>query len=198
MNFLAHSYLSFQDADIITGNMISDFIKGKKQYEYPAQIFKGILLHRRIDSFTDTHEATKQAAAILKPAANRYAGAFVDVVYDHFLANDATHFVHEQNLQDHAAVVYAALSKNINWLPDHFAPMLPFMKEQNWLYNYRLKSGIEKSFVGIARRAKYIEDTKLVYALFLSEYNALQACYYKFFPDLFQYVQEQYEDIYSS
>lgn len=193
MNFLAHSYLSFQDKDIITGNMISDFIKGKKQYEYPEQIFKGITLHRRIDSFTDAHPATKQAASILKPAANRYAGAFADVVYDHFLALDKTHFPEDKNLNDYAVFVYNALSKNINWLPEQFAQMLPFMKEQNWLYNYRWVSGIERSFRGIARRAKYIDDTKLVYALFLREYDALQDCYHQFFPDLFQYVQEQYE-----
>ncbi len=195
MNFLAHSYLSFHDPDIITGNMISDFIKGKKQYDYPSQIFKGISLHRRIDSFTDAHSATKQAAAILKPAANRYAGAFADVVYDHFLAIDKIHFPDEQSLHSHAASVYDALTKNINWLPDRFAQMLPFMKEQNWLYNYRLVSGIEKSFAGIARRAKYIEDTKLVYTLFLSEYEALQECYHQFFPDLLQYMQEQYDVI---
>ena len=30
MNYLAHAYLSFGDPDVLTGNMISDFVKGKK------------------------------------------------------------------------------------------------------------------------------------------------------------------------
>jgi acyl carrier protein phosphodiesterase len=29
MNYLAHAVLSFQQPDILTGNMISDFVKGR-------------------------------------------------------------------------------------------------------------------------------------------------------------------------
>ena len=53
MNYLAHAYLSFGDPDILAGNMISDFVKGKKKYEYPDRIQMGITLHRKIDEYTD-------------------------------------------------------------------------------------------------------------------------------------------------
>ncbi|WP_438810958.1 ACP phosphodiesterase, partial [Serratia marcescens] len=53
MNYLAHAYFSFEDPDILLGNMISDYIKGKKQYTYPLKVQAGIRLHRQIDSFTD-------------------------------------------------------------------------------------------------------------------------------------------------
>ncbi len=51
MNYLAHAYLSFHDPEVLVGNMISDFVKGKKQYDYPDGIQKGIRLHRIIDLF---------------------------------------------------------------------------------------------------------------------------------------------------
>ncbi len=35
MNYLAHAYLSFNDPEILVGNMISDFVKGKKKFDYP-------------------------------------------------------------------------------------------------------------------------------------------------------------------
>jgi acyl carrier protein phosphodiesterase len=35
MNYLAHACLSFGRPDILVGNMISDHIKGKKQFDYP-------------------------------------------------------------------------------------------------------------------------------------------------------------------
>ena len=35
MNFLAHAFLSFNDPDILTGNMISDFVKGKQKFDFP-------------------------------------------------------------------------------------------------------------------------------------------------------------------
>jgi acyl carrier protein phosphodiesterase len=55
VNYLAHAYLSFDDPEVLTGNMISDFVKGKKKYGYPPRILAGIDLHRAIDEFTDDH-----------------------------------------------------------------------------------------------------------------------------------------------
>src|SRR4051812_26110944 len=83
MNFLAHAYLSFGRADILTGNLISDFVKGKAQYTYPEQIQKGIRLHRAIDTFTDTHDATKEAMHFFKTPYRLYSGPIVDILYDH-------------------------------------------------------------------------------------------------------------------
>ena len=68
MNYLAHAYLSFGEPDILIGNMISDFIKGKKQFDYLLPVQKGIQLHRAIDEFTDFHAVTKEAKQLLKPA----------------------------------------------------------------------------------------------------------------------------------
>jgi acyl carrier protein phosphodiesterase len=30
MNYLAHAFLSFKNEDVLTGNMISDYVKGQK------------------------------------------------------------------------------------------------------------------------------------------------------------------------
>ena len=60
MNYLAHAYLSFNDPEILVGNMISDFVKGKKKFDYPLRIQAGIMLHRIIDEFTDGHPATRE------------------------------------------------------------------------------------------------------------------------------------------
>src|SRR5215218_10282778 len=92
MNFLAHAYLSFNDEGLLTGNLISDFVKGKAQYQYPEHIQKGIRLHRAIDAFTDEHDATKEAATFFKTPYRLYSGPIVDVLYDYFLANDNTIF----------------------------------------------------------------------------------------------------------
>ncbi|MFX4431684.1 hypothetical protein ABTA78_19410, partial [Acinetobacter baumannii] len=67
MNYLAHAYYSFEDPDILLGNMISDYIKGSKQYTFPKEVQAGIRLHRQIDSFTDAHAATKEIKKIFAP-----------------------------------------------------------------------------------------------------------------------------------
>ena len=92
MNYLAHAYLSFNHPEILVGNIISDFVKGKKKFDYPEGIQKGIHLHRLIDAYTDTHPATARAKEIFRPHYRLYSGAVMDVLYDHFLAIDPGEF----------------------------------------------------------------------------------------------------------
>jgi acyl carrier protein phosphodiesterase len=40
MNYLAHAYLSFNQPEILVGNMISDFVKGKKKFDFAPGIQK--------------------------------------------------------------------------------------------------------------------------------------------------------------
>eukprot|EP01136_Pigoraptor_vietnamica_P014363 Opistho-1_new@56461 len=126
MNYLAHAYLSFNHPGILVGNMISDFVKGKKQYDFPDAVQKGIRLHRAIDAFTDQHPATREAKQLFKPAVGAYAGAFIDVVYDHFLAADETELP-EPELLLFANRVYTQLAEQQSLLPEKFAGMLPYM-----------------------------------------------------------------------
>ena len=181
MNFLAHAYLSFNHPEILVGNMISDFVKGKKKFGYSKGIQQGIHLHRQIDNFTDTHEATREARTFLKPAVGLYSGAFVDVAYDRFLANDKSEFT-EVLLQRHTARTYAVLNEYLEVLPPVFSAMLPHMENKNWLYNYRSLSGIQRSFEGVAKRASYLHSSTEVFGLFQEHYLLLQKCYNEFFP----------------
>ncbi len=183
MNYLAHAYLSFQHEELLVGNMISDFVKGNKQYEYPEGIFKGIRLHRQIDAFTDSHEATRSATALFKPVVARYAPAFVDVAYDHFLANDTQVFT-PSSLYDFAAATYEVLQKHYNVLPMRFQSMLTYMRRDNWLFNYIHTWGLQRSMQGLVHRAAYLSDAQPAYDCFLYHYQELAACYNDFIADV--------------
>lgn len=182
MNLLAHAYLSFNDPNILVGNMISDYVKGKTKFLYPPAIQKGIALHRAIDSFTDEHPATKEAKQFFRSSYRLYAGACIDVVYDHFLANDSKEFANEEALKKFAAGTYAGLEQHKEWLPQKFAAMLPYMQHDNWLYHYRFRFGIEKSFGGLVRRSAYLTDSLTAFHIFETNYQSLQQCYDHFFP----------------
>jgi acyl carrier protein phosphodiesterase len=195
MNYLAHAWLSFNHPQILVGNMISDFIKGKKQFDYPTIIHKGILLHRAIDSFTDSHEATQQLKLFFKPQYRLYAGAFADVVYDHFLATDEAEFLTDADLNRFATTTYQVLETNFTILPEAFQKMLPYMKEYNWLYNYRYKWGIEKSFAGLARRARYLPESAVAFELFNENYNAMRLIYQQFFPEIKRFTAHQMQQL---
>jgi acyl carrier protein phosphodiesterase len=181
MNFLAHAYLSFGDPDILAGNMISDFVKGKKKYEYTVRIQMGIALHRKIDEYTDTHPATRQAKEFLKETAGPYAGAFVDIVYDHFLANDPYEF-EEGALAIFAQNTYVQLEPFQNQFPEKSQKFFYHMRIQNWLLNYSATEGIHNSFRGLCHRAKYLNDAEPVFEAFLIHYEELKMAYEFFFP----------------
>ncbi len=182
MNYLAHAYLSFGNPNILVGNMISDFIKGKKQYDYELFIQNGIKLHRSIDSFTDDHPVTKQMKQIFKPAYGLYAGAFTDIAYDYFLANDAGEFNSPLILKEFTTSTYEILERNIYKTPTVFQQMFPYMKSQDWLYNYRYEWGIQKSFAGLVRRAKYITESETAFKIFEENIPFIQTYYDEFFP----------------
>jgi acyl carrier protein phosphodiesterase len=194
MNYLAHAYLSFNDPEVLVGNMISDFVKGKKKFDYPFRIQEGIMLHRLIDSFTDNHPATKEAKEFFRPDYRLYSGAFIDVVYDHFLATDEKEFT-ETSLLDFSKTVYSTLENYQAWMPERFARMFPYMKSQNWLFNYRTRWGTEKSFAGLVHRSLYLHESKIAAYLFEKHYQPLQACFRHFWSDAKPFIYRQYETL---
>lgn len=191
MNYLAHAYLSYNHPQVLVGNMISDFVKGKAQFRYERLIQAGIQLHRRIDTYTDDHQATRRAMEIFRPYYRLYSGAIVDVLYDHFLANDPTVFNDTHPLLQFSEQTYAVLEEYAAELPERFALMLPYMKTQNWLYNYQYRLGIERSLKGLVRRAAYLSDAAPAFELFNEHYTFLQECYNAFSEDVKNYAKQQ-------
>jgi acyl carrier protein phosphodiesterase len=192
INYLAHAYLSFGHQEILVGNLISDFVKGKKKFDYPPNIQKGIALHRLIDNFTDTHEATKEAKEVFRADYRLYSGAFVDVVYDHFLAMDQTEFT-DLSLAHFSSDVYESLELNHKWLPESFALIFPYMKRHNWLFNYRSFRGIKNSFEGLVRRAAYLNESETAFKLFQEHYQLFHKCYRHFWATAKPYARSQFD-----
>jgi acyl carrier protein phosphodiesterase len=190
MNYLAHAVLSFNQPDILAGNMTSDFIKGKKKFDYSPGIQLGIALHRAIDEFTDTHPVTAEAKQYFRPAYRLYSGAFIDIVYDHFLANDPNEFPDSNALGKFASVTYKQLLLFGDHLPVEFRSMFPYMIRYDWLFNYQYRIGIQRSFGGLVRRSKYLEESDTAFMLFERHYPVLQTCYNTFFPLLKHFASQ--------
>lgn len=191
MNYLAHAFLSFHDPATTVGQMIADFVKGKQLLEYPPGIQNGIRAHRELDEFTDKHEATRRAKAIFKPTCGLYGAVFMDVVYDHYLANDPLHF-NRLTLGAFAESTYQILQAHHHLLPPLFQQVFTHMRRYNWLYEYHQQDGIYKSFSGIVRRAKYFDQpVEVPFGVFVDNYYILEECYRAFFPDAMAFMKER-------
>ena len=175
--------------------MISDFVKGKKQYDFSPGIQKGIRLHRAIDTFTDAHPATKQLKEFFRPDYRLYAGAFTDVAYDHFLANDKIEFPSTAALQAFSASVYAIMDEHFEVLPAGFQRLYPYMRSQDWLFNYREHWLIERSFLGLERRATYLHESGIAFKIFSENLEAMRSCYISFFPELKVFAAHKLQEL---
>ncbi len=194
MNYLAHAYLSFHHPQILVGNMISDDVKGKKQFEYSEQIRCGIQLHRAIDQFTDSHECVKEAKKIFNPELGLYSGAFIDIAFDYYLANDIARFKTEKELENFASTCYDVLENNSSIFPEKFASLFPYMKTQNWLYHYKDDYGIQQSFRGLTNRAKYINKNHQGFQVFLNNKKEMKKIYDVFIEQVHQYAWQQFQE----
>ena len=150
--------------------MVSDFVKGASRLGFSGKIQKGITLHRDIDAFTDSHPETKKAKEIFRPHYRLYSGAIMDVLYDHFLANDETIFT-ESSLKEFTRGIYSQLEMHSAELPGRFVHVFTYMQMDDWLYHYRTKEGIRKSLAGLIRRAAYLSESQTAYNLFLENYD---------------------------
>ena len=188
MNFLAHSYLSFSEEQLV-GNMIADFVKNRDVARLPESIQKGIKLHRAIDTFTDAHPLIHEAKAPFRPLVRLYSGAFVDVAFDYFLANDTAENS-QREWQEHSQRVYAVLRRYEEFLPEVFKKVLDKMQQDDWLYNYRNEWGIEYSFRNVVNKAQFLDKTINVFPAFLANKDFLREKYEIFFPEIKSFAQD--------
>lgn len=190
MNYLAHIYLSGADPEIKIGNFIADAVKGKNYENYPEGIKKGILLHRHIDSFTDHHPIYKHSKHVLQPKYNLYSGVIMDILFDHFLAKNWERYSHIP-LLEYSEEFYHQLEERREILPERIVSILPYIKEQNWLYSYRTKAGIHQILKQMDKRTKYISKMSEVDVELAQYYLIFETDFFAFFDELIKSVNDK-------
>lgn len=153
MNFLAHAFLAGDDAALVVGGVVGDWIKGPLPGNLPPDLARGVALHRAIDSWADTHPCFQQSRSRVSTGRRRYAGVLVDMFYDHLLAREWGRFHHE-SLSTYCCGVYSAISGRRADLPGDSHAALARMAEQDWLGSYASVEGIGDVLARMSRRAR--------------------------------------------
>ncbi len=193
MNFLAHLYLSDDNEKIAVGNFIADFVKGSMIDEFDSEIQKGIVLHREIDRYTDSHELVKNSKTRLWDTYRHYSAVIVDIYYDHFLASNWRQFS-EEPLKAYTTRQYDMLSRYAADFPDRAQKTLFHMSKTDWLFNYRYLEGIDMALKGMSRRATFRSGMDRAIRSLEEEYDAFQAEFDAFFPQLIHHMKEYSRD----
>ncbi|MFW5886693.1 MAG: ACP phosphodiesterase [Bacteroidota bacterium] len=197
MNFLAHIYLSGDSDQVKVGNFIGDFVKGNHYKNFPPLVSKGIIMHRRIDAYTDTNTIVKSSAVPFREKYGRYAGIVIDILYDHFL----TRSWHHHSLlpvNEYVEHFHHALDANQHLLPEAIKMFIHRFISFNWLLSYNDLSGIERVLKGMSKRTSLPGETKFAMDVIEKNYTSLENHFNQFFPMLKNHVSMNFKIIFPS
>ena len=183
MNHLAHLFLARESDELMVGGFIADAVKGKKYFDYDEGISKGILLHRFIDNFTDTHAEVSELKKLLRPQFGLLSGIVIDMIYDYELAKHWNDF-NVESLESFSHRAYLIFEKYFSVMPERNQVMLQYMRKENWLLNYAQIEGMRKSFTGMSKRIRKGELLLQAPQFILDNEIVLKESFFRFFPEM--------------
>jgi len=190
MNYLSHLHLSGDNDGIKLGNFIGDAIKGRAYEKFVPDIQKGIILHRKIDTFTDTHKITKELSVFLRPEYHKYSGIIIDIFYDYFLSNNWEKYSN-QSLENFISETHALLLKNFNILPTRMKKFLPFFIARKRLSSYKKIDGIKNVLNAMTRYTSLPNKTDFAITILKQNHSFFNTKFCDFYIDIENYVKTE-------
>ena len=190
MNYLAHLYLAGDEDRAKIGGLLGDFEKGNVKGRHHPETEREIVLHRKIDSYTDNHAIVRGAKKFWPEGKRKYAGVLLDVFYDHLLAKNWRDYSRVA-LDDFTGRMYSILTDHQSTLPERLRNMLPYMIRQDWLASYRHYDGFERAIRRISGRLRKPELLLHGLAETKEHYQMLAAGFESFFPELRAFVERE-------
>jgi len=192
MNYLGHIFLSGHNEQLMIGNFIADYVKGKKYLEYPLRVQEGILLHRSIDYFTDNNIHWQRIREMIRPVYNRYSGVVTDLFIDHFLA------VHWNSFSPYRLTVYSKwvndmFLKNYFLLPEKVKGFLENFIRHQRLLSYSKTGGIEEALAIMSIVTSLPNQTGSAIKLLKENYSEFEEISILFLSDVIDFVSNNEE-----
>ncbi len=184
LNYLAHIFLSGTNSRVQIGNFIGDAVKGAAYKKYPPEIAEGILLHRKIDDYTDKHPAIKETIQLLRPHFGRYSGVVLDIYFDYLLASRFSEFS-TMPLKRYTRRFYWAMISNRRYLPMRMKRFMWHFICTDRLSKYATPEGIRDSLsimvhygrmdIDVDKAAEYlVENEQVLWEMFKPFFGELQ------------------------
>ncbi len=182
MNFLTHLFLSNGDPELLVGNLMGDFVKGRLDGRFPSGVQRGILLHREIDSFTGQNGHFLRSKRRLDQSFGHYRGVLVDLFYDHFLAAHWEDYA-DVPLSVFISEAWRVLGEHKQFLPDKLQRIMPFMF-RDWMPSYSDIAGIEAVLQRMSLRLKRSNRLGEGAEALRKNYGELHGDFRNFLPEL--------------
>ncbi len=187
MNFLAHLFLAEDTVEARIGSVLADFTRvsnGALESAYGPGIAAGVVQHRLVDAFTDTHSIVNRCAGLLF-SSQRHAGRIViDVLFDHFLSTNWGRFssLPRQTFVERCHDSLRTVD-SLEWhFPERFRLFARRYVEYGGLRSYATLDGVVRALERVGKRVSC--ENRLAWAADDIErhYEALHEEFLAFFP----------------
>jgi len=189
MNFLAHLYLADDTDEFRLGSVLADFVRVPNERLgtlFGERIAAGVLHHRRVDAYTDTHPLVNECVGLLFWRRRHAARIVVDILYDHFLSRHWTLFAPEplSAFIEKCHATLGTVNENDERFPEHFRSFAQRFVEHRVLPTYATLEGVAWALERVALRTSYGHRLRGGLVDIERDYERLERRFLEFFPQL--------------
>lgn len=196
MNFLAHLLLAEPTPESRMGSILGDFVRGYPWDDrYSVAVWRGIVEHRYVDAFTDSHPLWQKSRNALPPEMRRFAGVIVDIFYDFFLHRHWGTFSPHQSLDEFVVSAHQQLQKVIRIAPPEAVEAIRTMIAREWLREYATLAGIDLTLKRVSQRSPVLAPIVDGAGILKENLDVLESHFLEFYPDLVAYVPKMRAEI---
>jgi len=191
MNHFAHLVLAQPTVESTVGNLLGDFARGVDADTLPAPVRAGLLNHRAVDRFTDSHPLVLEMKRGFSRARRRFAGIALDIYFDHLLIRYWQRFEHrplEPLIDDFYRRM--ALGRALMPGPD-MRRVTRRMIDYDWFGSYRDIDAVAESLDRVAGRIRFANGFANAIEELQRQHDSIRDGFVEFFPELQRHVAEQ-------
>ncbi len=191
MNHFAHLVLSRPTVESTVGNLLGDFARGVDPAALPAPVRAGLLNHREVDRFTDSHPLVREMKQCFSRKRRRFAGIALDIYFDHLLINHWRRF-ENRDLENLISEFYRRMSAARELMPgENMRRITRRMVEHDWFGSYREIDAVAKSLDLVAGRIRFSNRFDNAIKDLLHNHDMIRDGFFEFYPQLQRHVDEQ-------
>lgn len=202
MNHLAHVVLAGPDDGMRLGAFLGDHVRGREALtRLPPQWAAGVMLHRRIDTLSDSHPVVNDLIARLRPPWRRYGGVIFDVLFDHMLVRHWERFAPEVPLSVLGGEIDRLLARNRSQLPSRLVRFSHWAAHTGLWTRYGERVMLDDIFERLARRHGRRQPLAGGARLLDAMDDEIERAFLDLFPDLIEQAgreRRQLQSIWSS
>lgn len=186
MNFLAHLFLAPQTKESHIGSLLADFIRignGHLCDHFSSGIANAVILHRKIDVFTDSHPDVGAAVHLLFNKYRHYSRIVVDIYFDHFLTVNWSRF-NVIPVNEFIDSVHQSFTTLPSDLPENFCLFTKRLKNFEILAAYGPIEDLKEVFNRTEMRIKSKPGIDKAWVDLLENYGEFNRLFNSFFPQI--------------